>query len=74
MADGMGCKCFASSENECCCEGVDWTPAEWIADRKELEQLRAENAQLRKDAESWLAYQARKVRLTEAGFGKSPLR
>lgn len=42
MADGMGCKCFASSEYECCCEGVDWTTTENIADKVTIEHLRAD--------------------------------
>ena len=40
MADGKGCECNASSEGECACKNVDWTP-------QEVYDLRAENAVLR---------------------------
>lgn len=46
MADGEGCKCWATCEGECTC-GVDWTP-------KEVYDLRRERAKLierLKDAE-----------------------
>lgn len=30
--NGMGCKCAAKYEGECCCDGVDWTPSVYYAD------------------------------------------
>ena len=41
---GMGCKCSAWSENECCCEGVDWRSAREV----ELEAVVARARQVRK--------------------------
>lgn len=32
MADGMGCKCAARYEGECCCSGVDWVPTVYYHD------------------------------------------
>lgn len=37
-------------------------------------KLLAELAECKRDAERWREYQAIRIRLTEAGFGKSPLR
>jgi hypothetical protein len=39
MADGIGCKCLARSEWECCCDNVDWTPQEIIDLRADKEEL-----------------------------------
>ena len=41
MADGMGCKCAAWSENECSCVEVDWTSQREIDLRAENERLKA---------------------------------
>ena len=38
MADGIGCKCMARSEGECCCCDVDWTPRELVKARATIEK------------------------------------
>ena len=38
MADGMGCKCYASGEAECAC-GVDWTSSKFYDLLSIAEQL-----------------------------------
>jgi hypothetical protein len=47
MADGINCKCFASSEANCVC-GADWTPSEVYELRREIQGLKQENSDLRK--------------------------
>ena len=37
---GMGCKCSAWSENECCCEGVDWRSAREVELEEECKLLK----------------------------------
>ena len=46
----MGCKCFARCEADCVCDH-DWTPPAVIALREEVERLRAELAEAKRDAE-----------------------
>ena len=46
MSDGIGCKCYAYSESECACDGVDWTPKELIDARQRIAELEAENTTL----------------------------
>jgi len=36
---GINCQCYASTQGDCCCSDVDWTPTE-------VYRLRAENIQL----------------------------
>lgn len=45
--EGKGCKCFARSESECSCEGVDWTPKEVYTLRKRIAELEQEYMALR---------------------------
>ena len=37
--EGQGCTCYASSANECGCEGADWTPTEVYKLREDAKQL-----------------------------------
>jgi hypothetical protein len=37
--EGQGCTCYATSANECGCEGADWTPVEVYKLRKDAKQL-----------------------------------
>lgn len=39
MADGIGCKCFASYQGECACD-ADWTPSEVYELRAHINDLR----------------------------------
>lgn len=39
MADGIGCKCFASYQGECACD-ADWTPSEVYELRANINALR----------------------------------
>jgi len=39
--EGAGCTCYASSANECGCEGADWTPKEVYDLRGEVMALKA---------------------------------
>ena len=39
MTDGIGCKCMARSEGDCCCDDVDWTPSELVKARDTIERL-----------------------------------
>jgi len=52
MADGEGCKCFANSENDCCCD-VDWRSEREVELEAKVKKLEAEIAGLQawKDAE-----------------------
>jgi hypothetical protein len=63
------------------CEATDWENTGVFDDALEAltlqpttDALDAYVEQYKVDAEKWQEYQARKVRLTKAGFGKSPLR
>ena len=54
MSDGIGCKCAARSESECCCEGVSWEPKEIqtarftiAAQQQKIAALEAENKAIR---------------------------
>ena len=54
MSDGIGCKCAARSESECCCEGVSWEPKEIqtarftiAAQQQKIAALDAENKAIR---------------------------
>ena len=37
--EGQGCACYATSANECGCEGADWTPTEVYKLREGAKQL-----------------------------------
>ena len=37
--EGQGCTCYATSANECGCEGADWTPTEVYKLREDAKQL-----------------------------------
>jgi hypothetical protein len=37
--EGQGCTCYATSANECGCEGADWTPTEVYKLREVAKQL-----------------------------------
>ena len=37
--EGQGCTCYATSANECGCEGADWTPVEVYQLREDAKQL-----------------------------------
>ena len=52
MADGIGCKCFARSEDECGCDNVDWTPQEWIDLKEEAIRLKKEVQDLKEELTS----------------------
>ena len=49
--EGQGCTCYATSANECGCEGADWTPTEVYKLREDAKQLALE----RDDALSQIA-------------------
>ena len=49
--EGQGCTCYATSANECGCEGADWTPVEVYKLREDAKQLALE----RDDALSQIA-------------------
>jgi hypothetical protein len=40
--EGQGCTCYATSANECGCEGADWTPTEVYKLREDAKQLALE--------------------------------
>ena len=42
MADGDGCRCWASNAVQCGCPGVDWTPQELIDARVTIAELKAD--------------------------------
>ena len=69
MADGDGCRCWASNAVECGCTGVDWTPQELIDARRTIAQLTARVAELEADMHVASAFtegmQAQLVRLKE---------
>jgi len=49
MSDGVGCKCAAGSEWECCCSGVDWRSAREVELEAENKKLKAEIAKLKEE-------------------------
>jgi len=45
--EGQGCTCYATSANECGCEGADWTPTEVYKLREDAKQLALERDEAR---------------------------
>ena len=44
MADGFGCQCMARSENECCCEHVDWRSSREVELEAKVQELEKDSA------------------------------
>jgi len=47
MANGEGCECWASSEWDCCCDGVDWRSLREVELEEFVKELSEKLEQLR---------------------------